>query len=62
MVSLLATAVAFTACSDNDEPDPVPQPEPSVKEASVTLELGKVSDEAIEFTLTPVNEIGRAHV
>lgn len=62
MVSLLATAVAFTACSDNDEPDPVPQPEPSVKEASVTLELGKVSDEAIEFTLTPVNAVKAAWV
>lgn len=62
MVSLLATAVAFTACSDNDEPDPVPQPDPVVEEASVTLELGTVSDEAIEFTLTPENAVKAAWV
>lgn len=59
MVSLLATAFAFTACSDNDEPEPAPEPS---QEASVTLEVGTITDESIEFTLTPVNAVKAAWV
>lgn len=59
MVSLLATAFAFTACSDNDEPEPLPEPS---QEASVTLEVGTITDESIEFTLTPVNAVKAAWV
>lgn len=59
MVSLLATAFAFTACSDNDEPEPAPEP---ALEASVTLKVGTITDESIEFTLTPVNAVKAAWV
>lgn len=59
MVSLLAAAVSFTACSDdNDDPTPLPV----VGEASVTLELGEVTDETIEFTLTPENAVKAAWI
>jgi len=53
MISLLATAVTFSACSDDeDEPNVIPTSAPTV-----TLAKGEVTAESIAFTLTPANAV-----
>ncbi len=53
MISLLATAVTFSACSDDDdETNTTPVPAPAV-----TLAKGEVTAESIAFTLTPANAV-----
>lgn len=57
MVSMLAAAVSFTACSDSDEEVNTPAPAPTV-----TLAQGVVTAESITFTLTPTDAVKAAWV